>query len=119
MDLRPFNVKNHRVKHLFHSGSVGSTSATAAGTGAAMIPVYFWCTASAIATLTCFNGTSGSTLFTIKTTTHGAIDGSFWDDAILPNKALVIEAEGTPGICEFHVWYVVRRIGAGGGGTTL
>lgn len=121
MDLRPFNVKNHRVKHAnLASSSIGSISITAFGTGIGVIPVYWWALTSGVASLAVLNGTSGSTLFQVKTTTGVVVSGEFWDDTFLANKALVLESTlNGAGVTDFHVWYVVRRVSAGGDGVGL
>lgn len=119
MDLRPFNVKNHRVKHAYlASASIGSISVTTPGSGFAFIPVYFWAITSGVASIAVLNGTAGTTFFSIKTAAGVPVEGRYWEDTYLVNKPLVLESTlAGGGITDFHVWYVVRRLGAGESGT--
>lgn len=123
-DLRPFQPgKRDRLKHASLSvATTGSSSISAPGTGLALIPVYWWAISSAVASIAVINGTtasSGSVLISAKTTTGVMIQAAFWDDTILPNKALSLESTlNGGGTLDFHVWYTVRRVGAGDGGTT-
>ena len=122
MDLRPFNVKNHRVKHigLASLATSGSVSATTPGTGLQIIPIYFWGTASAIASVTISNGTSGTVMFLLKMPAGGIVEGRWWDDdSFLTNKPLVLESNDGIRVHNFHVWYTIRRVGAGAAGETL
>ena len=124
MDLRPFNVKNHRVKRLHLSvATTGSTGVSAPGTGLVIVPVYFWAVSSGVASLAILNGTTASTatvLWAGKTTTGVPQFGPFWEDTHKANTALSIESTlNGGGILDFHVWFVVRRSTAGGDGLGL
>ena len=124
MDLRSFPARNDRVKRVTLSvATTGSTSISAPGTGLCIIPVYWWAISSAVASLAAVNGTiasSGTTWFAPKTVAGVLIQAPFWDDTYLDNKALTLESTlNGGGIVDFHVWYTIRRVRAGGGGTTL
>lgn len=124
MELRPFNVRNHRVKRVHLSvATTGSTGVSAPGTGLLLVPVYFWAVASAVASLAILNGTTASTatvLWAGKTAAGVPLMGEFWEDTHKPNTALSLESTlNGGGILDFHVWYVVRRVGAGDAGATL
>lgn len=119
MDLRPFNVKNHRVKRLvLASATTASTSISAPGTGLCIIPVYWWAIASAVASIAALNGTTGTAWFAAKTVAGQMAFGDYWEDTYLANKPLVLESTlAGGGTVDFHVWYVIRRVGAGESGT--
>lgn len=121
MDLRPFAVKNKRLKRaVFASATTASMSITAPGTGLCIIPVYWWAISSGVASLAALNGTSGTVWFAPKTAAGVLADAPYWDDTYLANKALVLESTlNGGGVTDFHVWYVVRRVGAGGDGLGL
>lgn len=121
MDLRPFNVKNHRVKHAVLSvATTGSTSISAPGTGNIIVPVYFWALSSGVASLAILNGTTGTVFLAPKTTAGVIVDAPYWEESYLTNKPLVLESTlNGGGTLDFHVWYVVRRTGAGESGTSL
>ncbi len=120
-DLRPFNVKNHRMVHVtLASATTASTSFTALATGVVRTPVYFWVLSSGVASVAVLNGSAGSVFFAAKTTAGVMVQAPFWDDTFIGNKALVLESSlAGGGTIDFHVWYTVRRVGAGESGTTL
>lgn len=109
--------KRVKLKSLLFADAA-SVSATAVGTGLAMIPVYWTLSGSSAGSAAVWAGTSGSELIRIKSGTSQAQSGYFWDDTITPNKTLVMEV-GAMGVGAFNVWYVVKRIGAGDSGTGL
>jgi hypothetical protein len=109
------------VKHFaLQSGTSGSTSVAAPGTGLVYLPFYAWMTGSAIGSFSYFNGTGGSALFSFKNQAGGAQDVMFHEEPsrMLGNQCAVLEA-GTAGVGvnEFHVWAVIVRGAAGAGGT--
>lgn len=118
MDLRPFNVKNHRVKHaIFATATAASMSITAPGTGLGFIPVYWYAITSGVASFAVTNGTSGTSFFTVKTVAGQVAAADYWEDTFLSNKPLVIESTlNGAGVTDFHVWFVIRRLGAGNDG---
>ena len=104
-----------RVRHAFigSGASAASLNVAAPGTGLANIPIAFWVSASAVGSFVCYNGTAGSQLFRIHSQLGGVWSGDFWDDTIAANKILVLETQTGPGDADFHVWYIVARVGAG------
>lgn len=98
----------------------GSASFAAPGTGMVFIPIYCWNTASAVASLTYYNGTGGSAIFTVKTQAGGTWDFNFWEEPgnMAANKCPVLESNATIGVHEFHVYAIVVRNGAGAGATS-
>lgn len=122
LDIRPFNVKNHRLLHTYlASATVASTSIAAPGSGLSWVPVYAWGLSSAVASLTVTNGTSGTAFFGLKTVAGVVVEVTYWDETYLANKPLVIASDlNGGGTFDFHVWYTIRRTGAGTtSGTTL
>jgi hypothetical protein len=120
MHVIPPAFEREPRKHfvLLHSG--GSTSGSAPGTGTVYIPIYGWVSASAVGSVTYYNGTGGSNLFTVKTSAGGVSDFCFWEEPsrMLANQPAVLESDSANGVGNFHVVCLVVRNGAGQGGTT-
>ena len=115
---RDYQHKKPQLLQL-QTASVASISVAAAGTGIALVPIYYTYSASALGSVTIFAGTAGSTLIYISGAAGGAVEGHYWDYKVTPNKALVLENQGTPGNGFLNVWYVAVRLGAGTSGLTL
>jgi hypothetical protein len=110
------------TKHFSEGASLatsGSASFAAPGTGLLYIPIYCWTTASAVASLTYYNGTGGSAIFCVKTQAGGTWDFSFWEEPgnMTANKCPVLESNAGVGVHEFHVYAIVVRSAAGAGAT--
>ncbi len=122
MDLVPRAFQRENIRHFTEGASLatsGSASFAAGGTGVTFVPIYCWHTASAVASLTYYNGTGGSAIFTIKTNAGGTWDFNHWEEPnqMTPNKCPVLESNAGVGVHEFHVYAMVVRGGAGAGGT--
>lgn len=100
--------------------TLSSTSYAAPGTGMVYVPVYAWVTGSAVASVTLYNGTAGSQMFTMKTQIGGFTQIDFWEDpsAMAWNKCPVLESNTGIGVHEFHVWAIAMRGGPGAGALT-
>lgn len=109
--------EGNAVKHFaFQSGTAGSNSIAAPGTGLVYIPFYAWMSGSAVGSFSYFNGTGGSALFSMKNQAGGAQDVMFHEEPnkLLANQCAVLESGTTGvGVNEFHVWAVVTRAAAG------
>ena len=115
MHLVPKHQLENKPKHLrLNSSTTASTSMAAPGTGLVYVPVYFFCTASGIASITVYNGTGGSALFDVKTG-QGIYEFAFWEEPSLmsAHKCPVIEANAGVGVHDAHLWVVSVRAGAG------
>ena len=123
MEIIPKHFRDDSaIKHFSIGASLataGSASFSAPGTGLLFIPVYGWYTGSAVASLTYYNGTGGSAIFTQKATAGGTYDFHFWEtpDQMTSNKCPVLETNAGIGVHDFHVYAIVVRGGAGAGGT--
>lgn len=120
MILVPKHELHNKLRHLAIAGATtasGSNSFSAPGTGLVFIPVYFTGSASAVGSMRYVNGTSGTTLFTVKFQAGGNVEFSFWEEPsqMAANKAAYLEAETAGlGVHDAHVWVMTVRGGAGG-----
>lgn len=109
--------------HAFGTGAATTTLLAAPGTGLAIVPVYMYWHASAVGSFTLQKGLSGSVMLHGNfQTAHIPDQLPWWDDGasetVGANTAIaIVKADGC-GAGEFHLWYVICRLGAGGGGTT-
>jgi hypothetical protein len=98
---------------------VSSTSLAAPGTGLVYVPIYFSATASAVGSITYYNGTGGSALFFAKMAAGGGVEFAFWEQPsrMSANKApnLISETDNI-GTHDAHVYMIVVRAAAGSDG---
>ena len=117
MHLVPKHELGSKLKHInLNLATIGSTSASAPGTGLVFVPVYAWLSASAAGSARVLNGTGGSALFELKAQAGGVCEVAFWEEpsVMSANKCIVIETETAGmGVSDFHVWYTVVRASAG------
>lgn len=120
MELVPKHERDAKAKHLrLSAATVGSNSMAAPGTGLAFIPIYAWCSASAVSSVRYLNGTGGSALFEMKVAAGGYVEIRFWEEPslLLANQCPVIESETNGiGVHDFHVWVVPVRAAGGSSG---
>ena len=115
MHLVPNRERGQGIKHLRLNGATtGSTSLAVPGTGLVYVPVYFFCSASGIASITVYNGSGGSSLLEVKTG-QGMYEMSFWEEPsrMLANQCPVIEANAGIGVHDAHLWVMPVRASAG------
>lgn len=123
--LIPERFRDKTIKHrayTFATGVAATVCVTAPGTGLAIVPIYMAWHASAAGSFTLKKGSGGSTYFHGAFTINNELAGTpWWDDgaseSIGSNTALELVTAATPGAGQFHVWYVVCRLGAGDSGT--
>lgn len=120
MNIVPVGYRDRPIRHFVLTGAtLGSTSYAAPATGFAYVPIGAWVSGSAAASVTYYNGTAGSALFTLKTTLAGVTWIDFWEEPsrLAQTKCAVLESNTGIGIHDFHVFAIVARAGAGAGGT--
>ena len=123
MELIPKQFRcDQTIRHFSIGASLatgGSNSFSAPGTGMLFIPVAGWYSASAVASLTYYNGTGGSAILTLHAQTGGLFQFDFWEEPNLmsANKCPVLETNAGIGVHDFHVWAIVVRSAAGAGAT--
>lgn len=122
MHLVPKHQLENKPKHLrTNDSTIASSSLAAPGTGLVYVPIYAWCTASAVGSARYLNGTGGSALFELKVQAGGVSEICFWEEpsTLLANQCPVIETETAGmGVNDFQVWMVAVRAGAGNSGTS-
>lgn len=125
MIYAPERLSHKAVQHKLHAFGTGAatvTLVTAPGTGLSIVPVYFLWHASAAGSFTLLKASTGSVYFHGAFTINNAPQQCpWWDDGAVEgigaNKELTIVKATGVGVGQFHVWYVVCRTSAGGGGT--
>ena len=118
MHLVPKPFQKEPLRHFTEGASLatgGSASFAAPGTGLVFVPIACWYNASAAASLTYYNGTGGSAIFTLKTQAGGtwSFDHLEEPNQMLANKCPVLESNAAIGVHEFHVYAIVMRGSAG------
>lgn len=119
MELVPKGFQHKKAQLLqLDFATDASTSIAAAGTGLRIVPIYWRLSpGSTRGSAVIYAGTAGSTLVRTRFEPNSAQDGFYWDTNITSNKGLVIEVESGTSVGQFQVWYVVKRMNAGGDGT--
>ena len=109
--------------HAFGTGAAATAIIAAPGTGLSLVPVQFAWMASAAGSFTLTKGSGGASYFAGGFLANGEWQSiPWWDDGVVEgigaNTSLEIVKANAIGAGNFHVWYMIRRIGAGEGGTT-
>lgn len=125
MLLVPKGFQHKRVihrNHAFATGAAATTLVTAQATGLAIVPVYMAWVASAAGSFTLTKGSGGASYFAGGFLAGQVQSTDWWDDGVTEGVGAatsleIVKAAGV-GAGQFHVWYMIVRIGAGGGGTT-
>lgn len=121
MSLVPRHLEHKKVQvKVLNFATAASGAVAAAGTGLALIPVWYHISASGVGSAAVYAGTSGSELIRLKFGGGLApVNGPWWDGGVSANKTLLLEVEGAVGVGQFVVWYIVHRSNAGDGALTL
>ena len=126
MDLVPNSFRHKAILHRNHpfgTGAAATLLVTAPGTGLSLVPIAFAWMASGAGSFTLTKGSGGASYFAGGFLANGQWQQvPWWDDGVIEgvgaNTSLEIVKAAGVGLGNFHVWYMIRRIGAGEGGTT-